>query len=121
MNIVLWILQILLGLLFIFSGAVKFTFTAEQMHAAAPDAIQFPMAFIWFIGVCEILGGLGLILPGVTKIKRFLTPLAAVGLLIIMIGAVVTTIMGPGVKPAILAFVVGIFCAVIAYGRRDWK
>jgi hypothetical protein len=68
----------------------------------------------------EILGGLGLILPGLTNIRRNLTPLAAIGLLIIMIGAVVITIMGPGVGAAIIPFVVGILCAVIAYGRRDW-
>jgi energy-converting hydrogenase Eha subunit A len=55
-----------------------------------------------------------------TKIRKNLTPVAAFCLLIIMIGAVVISIMGPGVGAAILPFVVGILCAVIAYGRRDW-
>ena len=85
-----------------------------------PNSIMLPGWFVKFIGVMEILGGLGLILPGLTKIRRNLTPLSAIGLLIIMIGAVVITIMGPGIGAAIIPFVVGILCAVIAYGRRDW-
>jgi uncharacterized membrane protein YphA (DoxX/SURF4 family) len=121
MNIVLWILQILLALVFLLSGGLKFVFSAEDMRKAAPDAIQLPMLFIHFIGVCEILGGLGLVLPGLTKIKRFLTPMAAGGLLIIMIGAVVVSVMGPGAKAGIVPGVVGLLCAVVAYGRRDWK
>jgi len=121
MNIVLWIIQILLALLFLFSGGLKFVFSAEDMHRAAPDAIQLPMWFMHFIGVCEILGGLGLVLPGLTRIKRFLTPLAAGGLLVIMIGAVVLSVMGQGAKAGIVPFIVGLLCAVVAYGRRDWK
>jgi len=74
-----------------------------------------------FIGVCEVLGALGLVLPGLTKIRRGLTPLAAVGLVIIMIGAVVITIMGLGVAMAISPLITGILCAVVAYGRRDWR
>lgn len=121
MNIVLWILQILLALLFLFSGGVKFVMTAEDMRKAAPDAIQFPMAFIQFIGAVEILGGLGLVLPGLTKIKRFLTPLAAWGLVVVMIGAVVVSVIAMGPKAGVVPFVVGILCAVVGYGRRDWK
>ncbi|HEY6805712.1 MAG TPA: DoxX family protein [Pyrinomonadaceae bacterium] len=121
MNIVLWIIQILLMLVFLLSGGLKFVFSAEDMHKAAPDAIQLPMMFVRFIGVCEILGALGLVLPGLTKIKRFLTPLAASGLLIIMIGAVVLSVMGQGARAGIFPFFIGLLCAVVAYGRRDWK
>jgi uncharacterized membrane protein len=121
MNIALWIIQILLALLFLFSGSVKFVMSAEDMRKAAPDAIQLPMTFVKFIGACEILGGLGLVLPGLTKIKRFLTPLAAGGLVVIMIGAVVVSVMGMGVKAAPLPLISGLLCAFVAYGRRDWK
>ena len=121
MNIVLWILQILLALLFLFAGGSKFVMSAEDMRKAAPDAIQLPMMFIYLIGVCEVLGGLGLILPGITKIRRNLTPLAALGLTIIMIGAVVVTVMGPGVKYIVFPLVVAALCAFVAYGRRDWR
>ena len=121
MNILLWILQVVLALLFLFSGGAKFVMSAEDMRKAAPDAIQLPMAFIYFIGVVEILGALGLILPGLTKIKRFLTPLAAAGLTVVMIGAVVVSAMGMGAKAGIFPLVIGLLCALVAYGRRDWK
>ena|SRR5689334_13246021 len=121
MNVILWILQSLVGLLFLFSGGTKLVMSTEKMREMSPpNSIMLPGWFVKFIGVVEILGGLGLILPGLTKIRRGLTPLAALGLLIVMIGAVVITIMGPGVNAAILPFIVGILCAVIAYGRRDW-
>ncbi len=121
MNVLLWVLQGLVGLLFLFSGGTKLVMSTEAMQKMSPpNSIMLPGWFVKFIGVMEILGGLGLILPGLTKIRRNLTPISAIGLLIIMIGAVVITIMGPGVGAAILPFVVGILCAVIAYGRRDW-
>ena len=121
MNALLWVLQGLVGLLFLFSGGTKLVMSTEAMQKMSPpNSIMLPGAFVKFIGVMEILGGLGLILPGLTKIRRNLTPIAAFCLLIIMIGAVVITIMGPGVGAAIIPFVVGILCAVIAYGRRDW-
>lgn len=121
MNIVLWILQILLALLFLFSGGMKFVMTLDDMRKQSPPGtIEFSMAFIKFIGVCEILGALGLVLPGLTKIKRFLTPLAAIGLLIIMIGAVATSVMGPGIKYGVIPLVCAVLLAVVAYGRRNW-
>jgi len=121
MNVLLWLLQGLVGVLFLFSGGTKLVLSTEAMQKMSPpNSIMLPGWFIKFIGVMEILGGLGLILPGLTKIRHNLTPLAAIGLLIIMIGAVVISIMGPGISTAILPFVVGILCAVIAYGRRDW-
>ena len=121
MNVVLWVLQGLVGLVFLFSGGTKLVMSTEAMQKMSPpNSIMLPGWFVKFIGVMEVLGGLGLILPGLTKIRHNLTPVAAICLLIIMIGAVVLTIMGPGVGAAIIPFVVGILCAVIAYGRRDW-
>jgi uncharacterized membrane protein len=121
MNVLLWVLQGLVSLVFLFSGGTKLVMSAEKMREMSPpNSIMLPGAFVKFIGVMEILGGLGLILPGLTKIRKNLTPVAAFCLLIIMIGAVVISIMGPGVGAAIIPFVVGILCAVIAYGRRDW-
>src|SRR6476620_11549578 len=105
MNIVLWILQILLGLLFMCSGSMKFVMSAEQMTQGSPVAL--PIWFLHFIGICEILGGVGLILPWLTGITRGLTPLAASLLIVIMIGATVVSAMG-SIPTAILPFVVGI-------------
>ena len=122
MNIVLWIIQVLLTLLFLFAGGTKlFMSEAALKQMTPPNSIVLPILFLRFIGLCEILGALGLILPGITRIRRGLTPFAACGLLIIMIGAVVITVMGLGAAAAITPLVAGVLCAVVAYGRRDWR
>jgi uncharacterized membrane protein YphA (DoxX/SURF4 family) len=117
MNIVLWIIQILLGLLFLFSGSMKFVMTVQQMNEQAP--VVLPGLFLHFIGVCEILGGIGLILPSLLRIKPGLTPLAAAGLAIITAGATVITLMGPMKGMALLPFVTCMLCIFVAWGR--WR
>jgi uncharacterized membrane protein YphA (DoxX/SURF4 family) len=116
MNILLWIIQGLLALLFIFGGATKLVMSAEDMTKQMN--VGLPVLFMRFIGVCELLGGLGLILPGLLRIKPWLTPLAAIGLAIITIGATVVTLMG---KPAATIFpaLVCLLSIFIAYGR--WR
>jgi len=114
MNIVLWIVQILLSLLFLFAGSMKFIMSAEQMNDGAPVAL--PIWFIHFIGTCEILGGIGLIVPWLTGIKRGLTPLAASLLIVIMIGATVISAM-MSIPIAILPFVVGLLLLFVVKGR----
>lgn len=118
MNILLWILQILLALTFLFAGGTKLVLSMETMQSMAPpNAIVWPEWFIRFIGVCEVLGALGLILPGLLRRQQHLTSLAAIGLTIIMIGAVVTTVMSLGVGPAVWPLIIGLLCLVVAYGR----
>ena len=122
MNVLLWILQILCALIFLFAGGTKLVLSAQKLtEMSPPGSIVLPFAFVRLLGVLEVVGALGLILPGITKIRRGLTPLAATGLLIIMMGAVVISLMGPGVSAAIVPLITGVFCAVIAYGRRDWR
>ena len=112
----------MLALLFLFAGGTKLIMSTQQLEAMAPPgAIHLAGWFLKFIGVVEVLGVLGLIIPGLTKINRRLTPIAAIGLLIIMIGAVVLTLMGTGVRDAIVPFITGLLCAFVAYGRRDWR
>ena len=118
MNIVLWILQILLALLFLFAGVSKFLIPYEEMVKNLPVAL--PHWFILFIGVCETLGGLGLILPWLLKIRPGLTPLAAWLLTIIMLGAVVISAMG-SIPSAIFPLVIGILLVIIGYGRSGTK
>jgi uncharacterized membrane protein len=110
-----WTAQGLMGLLFLFAGGSKFVMPAEEMTKNSP----LPLGFIYFIGVCEVLGALGLVLPGALNIRRGLTPIAAVGLTIIMLGAVVVSV---GMDPAmaIMPFVVGLLTAFIAYRRWPW-
>ena len=120
MTYVLWIVQGLLALVFLFSGSVKFMMPPEMMTAGSP----LPLWFIYFIGAAEVLGGIGLILPGLLKIKPGLTPLAAAGLTIITLGATVLTALGmggEGVDPstAVIPLVVCILSAFVAYSR--WR
>lgn len=116
MNVILWILQVLLGLLFIFSGVMKFVMSVEEMNAQAP--VVLPGLFLHFIGVCEVLGGLGLILPSLLRIKPQLTPLAAAGLAIITAGATVITLMAPSAMVAV-PLITCLLCLFVAYGR--WR
>jgi uncharacterized membrane protein YphA (DoxX/SURF4 family) len=115
MTYALWIVQGLLALLFLFAGVMKFIMSIEEMTRQ----IQMPAAFLWFIGVAEICGGLGLILPSLLRIRPGLTPLAAAGLVIIMIGATIVSLMIGPVSLAAMPFVVGLLAAFVAYGR--WK
>ncbi len=78
--------------------------------------VALPHWFILFIGACEILGGLGLVLPWLLKIRPSLTPLAAWLLTIVMLGAVVISAMG-SVPSAIFPLVIGILLVVVGYGR----
>ncbi len=115
---VLWILQWFFGLFFIYTGVI---------HFILPESLPAAMGWMYDLtdnqhlisGISEILGGLGLILPGVTKIRPMLTSLAAAGLVLVMIGAIVwhagrseTQQIGQNVVFALLL-------GFIAYGR--WK
>ena len=115
MNRLLWTVQVLLALLFLFAGGVKLVMSNADLTAQ----IALPAVFPRFIGVMEILGGLGLVLPGMLRIRTGLTPLAAAGLCIIMTGAVVVTIQMMGSAPAALPFVTGVLALLAAYGR--WR
>ena len=117
MNKTLWAVQILLAMLFLFAGGAKFFVPAAQMTQGMPAALASG-AFIHFIGTCEALGALGLILPGLLRIKPGLTPLAASGLVIIMIGATVLSVP-QGVVVTAVPLATGILAAFVAYGR--WR
>jgi uncharacterized membrane protein YphA (DoxX/SURF4 family) len=110
----LWTAQILLAALFLFAGAMKFLMPIEKMQ----QPVALPAAFIYFIAVAEIAGALGLILPGLLRIRGELTPVAAVGLVAIMSGAATLTAETMGVPAAIFPLVVGIVAGVVAYTRR---
>ena len=117
MNRTLWIIQILLAALFLFSGAAKFFTPVDQMTQGMPAWMS--ISFLHFIGVCEVLGAIGLILPSLLRIKPGLTPLAAACLTIIVIGATVVTVMGGMLATALLPLVTAILAGFVAYGR--WK
>ena len=117
-NVVLWVLQWFFGLYFIFVGV---------SHFIVPDGLPSTMEWMYelsdtmhiVVGIAEILGGLGLILPSVTRIRPELTVYAAVGLVIVMIGAGIwhaTRSEGPQIAQNVI---IGALLAFVAYGR--WK
>jgi uncharacterized membrane protein YphA (DoxX/SURF4 family) len=112
-HIALWIVQVLLALLFLVAGASKLVMSVEEMTRDVP----LPGAFLRFLGVAELAGAAGLILPGLLGIRPGLTPLAAAGLVIIMIGATVITAATMGLGLALIPAVVGVLAAFVAYGR----
>jgi hypothetical protein len=112
-NASLWAIQILLALVFLFAGGMKLALPIEALKGPVP----LPGAFLRFIGVCEVLGALGLILPGLLRVRIGLTPLAAGGLVIIMVGATTVTLIGGLVGPAAVPVIVGGLAAFVASAR----
>ena len=116
-NIALWVVQGVLTSLFLFTGAVKLFAPLQMLQGP----VAFPGWFYRFLGFAELCGALGLVLPGAFRIQRALTPIAALGLTLIVTGATVITLeTGLGVATALMPFVAAILAATVAYGRRDW-
>ena len=115
MNVALWTTQVLLAALFLFAGGVKLAMPAEALAQQA----QMSGPFLHFIGVLEVLGALGLLLPGLTGIRPRLMPLAAAGLVILMIGATVISAATHGAAAGIMPLITG--CALAFVARRRWR
>jgi hypothetical protein len=114
-TVLLWIIQGLLALLFMFAGVMKLILPVEVLTKGT----SLSALFLRFIGVVEILGAIGLILPWLLRIRRELTPLAAAGLVIIMVGATVINLAGGQVVAAVITMVAGLLSAFVAYTR--WR
>jgi hypothetical protein len=114
-NRALWIVQGVLAALFLFAGGMKLITPVEVLAVMSP----FPGEFIRFIGVCEVLGAVGLILPYALRILPGLTALAAAGLVVIMVGATVSTLAIGGGLLALPTLLLGLLAALVAYGRRS--
>jgi uncharacterized membrane protein YphA (DoxX/SURF4 family) len=117
MNIALWIIQVLLALLFLFAGGMKLVMPVEEIIKQMP--LPLPGWFVRLIGVVEVLGAIGVILPWLVRIRPGLTPLAAAGLVIVMIGAVVYGLAAGDFASALMPVGVGLLAAFVAYGR--WR
>jgi DoxX-like family len=109
----LWTIQSVLALLFLFAGVVKLATPAAELAQQSP----LQPWFLKLIGLAELAGGLGLVLPGLLRIRRGLTPLAAAGLTIIMVGATILTAAAGQLGPALFPAVVGLLTAFVAYKR----
>ena len=114
LNVLLWVLQVLLALLFMFAGVMKFVMPVEEMT----KQIALPGWFLHFIGASEILGAIALILPGILRLRTGLTALAAAAPVIIMIGATAVNLKIGQRGAALITVVVGLLLAFVAYNRR---
>ena len=115
MNTVLWVTQIMLAFLFLAHGL---------MYLYPPEAVQkamkkmpFSAGFFRFVGMAEILAALGLTLPGWTGILPWFTPLATVGLAIILGGAAVQHLRDGELPQALVTAVVLALVVFVAYAR----
>jgi hypothetical protein len=119
MNVALWIVQGVLAALFLFAGVSKFIMPVEMMTKDMPVALPMAGLFLRFIGLAEALGALGLVLPGLLGIRPGLTPLAAAGLVIIMLGATGLGLVMGDLVTVLIPLLVGLLAAFVAYGR--WR
>lgn len=111
---VLWIAQVLLALAMLSAGIIKLNSADELLTSYYP---LFPAMFIRFIGVCEILGAIGLVVPAALRIRPELTPLAAAGIAMIMAGAVISTIAMGAPSAIAIPLILFLLAVFIAYGR----
>jgi len=116
-NIALWVVQILLALAFLMAGGMKVSQPMEKLKKAMSWTSHTTVGTVRLVGILEILGALGLILPAVTGILPWLTPVAAIGLVLTMIGAAIVHIRlkeFAGLGAPLVLFLLALF---IVYGR----
>ncbi|PYI64887.1 DoxX family protein [Arthrobacter livingstonensis] len=111
MNITLWIAQILLAAMFLSAGAMKATAPIPKLGKTTPWVNHFPPSVVRFVGIAELLGAVGLILPAATGIAAVLTPLAATALAVVMVLAAIyhvrqTEFSGIGINVVLFALAV---------------
>jgi uncharacterized membrane protein len=118
MNTALWIIQGLLAAMFAFAGTSKLTLSKEKLEKQFPWAKDFSLNTIRFIGLSELLGAIGLVVPWLTGIAPILTPIAALGICIIMVLASNIVHLKKGeYKEMALNIFLFLLAAFVAYGR----
>jgi len=117
MNIVLWVVQILLALAFLMAGGMKVSQPGEKLRKAMSWTAHVSIGSVRLVGILEILGALGLILPAVTGILPWLTPVAAIGLVLTMIGAAIVHIRLKEFSRLGVPLVLFLLALFIVYGR----
>lgn len=115
MNKTAWIIQGFLAAVFLFHGFILIN-PPEAMQARFTE-LPFSQSFMTFIGIAELLGAVGLILPKALNILPFLTTLAAAGLGVIMLGAVGTHVIQGDIAGALPTFILTLLCAFVVYLR----
>ncbi|GII56271.1 hypothetical protein Pth03_46600 [Planotetraspora thailandica] len=116
MNVFLWIVQAILAALFAMSGLVKFQ-PKDKLTGRYPWMQDFSQATVRFIGVMELLGAIGLIVPAATGIAAVLTPIAATGLAVMMVLAAATHIRRKEPSGVAVSVILFVLTALLAWGR----
>jgi uncharacterized membrane protein len=114
---VLWLLQIVLALVFLGLGLLKVTRSRERLLTVAPWVEDYPEWAVTTIGVLELLGAVGVVLPGILGVATGLVPVAAAGLVVLMVGAVVTHLLRHEPQRATAPAVLLIAALLVALGR----
>ena len=117
MNIALWIVQALLAVAFGMAGIMKLTQPKEKLAAQMGWVEDFAPTTVKGIGLLEVLGAIGLILPRLTGILPLLTPLAAIALVLTLLGAIVTHLRRHENQMIVANVVLLALAALVAYGR----
>jgi putative oxidoreductase len=117
LNIALWVVQVLLAAMFLMAGANKLFQSIAELSKMLPWVTEVPEGLVRFIGISELLGGLGLLLPSILRIKPNLTPLAAVGLAVVMVLAAIFHISKGEASVIGINFVVIALALFVAWGR----
>lgn len=118
MNVVVWVLQILLAVAFLASGTLKLVRPREQLAGAGMGYVEdFTDGPIKTIGALEVLAAIGLILPAVTGVAPVLVGLAAFGLALLMIGAIVVHSRRHEPQPIVVNSVLLVLAVVVAWAR----
>jgi uncharacterized membrane protein YphA (DoxX/SURF4 family) len=119
LNVILWIAQVILAGMFIMAGFMKTTMPIEQLSASLPWTKDVPVWVVRFIGTSEFLGALGLILPSLLRIKSILTPVAAMGIIAIMVMAAIFHVTRTEFSGVVFTVILASVAAFIGWGR--WK
>ena len=117
MNAVLWLLQILLALAFLVLGLLKVTRSRERLLRVAGWVEDFPEGVVRAVGVLELLGAIGVVLPGILGVAGVLVPVAALGLAVLLVGAIVTHLLRGEQDELGLPVALIVAAAVVAAGR----
>jgi uncharacterized membrane protein len=117
MNVVLWIVQAILAVAFVLAGVMKSTQPKEKLQPNLPWVEDFSLGTIRLIGVAELLGGIGLILPAVTGIAPILTPIAASCLALVMVLAAITHIRRKELSGVAVNAILLVLTVFVAWGR----
>lgn len=114
MKIIVWIASSLLALAFLVVGAGKLLATAADLQQMSQGV---PVALLKLAGSAEVLGAIGLVVPAATRIMPVLTPIAATGLALTMVGATIANIAVGEPAGAAVPVVLGTFAALVAWAR----